>query len=97
MASFIHLCGCKESAHFEKNESRLESAALKAPNHKEFSSYTSWSRESGSAWSKIVGLRSPERPDDEVVSAGRYNGDKISSMTAAESVVTVSHTATPWD
>lgn len=95
MASFIHLADAKNQRLLEKNGIKVgKKGVFSTPITKNFSVTHQWSRELKRTGVKSLVCVQFRVPDDEVVSVGRYNGDKI-SMTAAESVATVANHTDP--
>lgn len=94
MASFIHIADAKNQQLLEKNGIKAgRRGVFCVPVTRDFMTAHQWAREL-----KRTGIRTLicvqfRVPDDEMVSIGMYNGEKI-LMTAAESVATAeSHTA----
>jgi hypothetical protein len=94
MASFVHLADAKNKRLIEKNGIKAgKNGAFCIPVSKDFSVTHQWSRELKRTGVRTLICVQFRVPDEETVTLGRYNGEKI-SMTAAESVATVSeHTA----
>lgn len=94
MASFIHLADAKSCKLIQKNGIKAGKRGLFcSPVTKTFSVTHQWARELRRKGVRSFVCVQFRIPDDELVSVGMYNGEKL-VMTAAESVATVeSHTA----
>ena len=89
MASFIHLADAKKRRLIEKNGIKAAKRGIFCvPVISNFSVTHQWSRELKRTGVKELICIQFRVPDDEAVTLGRYNGEKI-SMSAAESVATV--------
>ena len=94
MASFVHLADEKKRKLIEKNGIKCgKGGVFCMPVLKDFSITHQWSRELKRSGIKTLICVQFRVSDEELVSVGAYNGEKI-KMTAAESVATVAaHTA----
>ncbi|MBI3849138.1 MAG: hypothetical protein HY298_02435 [Verrucomicrobia bacterium] len=95
MASFIHLADAKNKRLIERNGIKAgKRGVFSIPVTKDFSVTHQWARELKRTGVKSLICVQFRVPDDEVVSVGMYNGEKL-SMTAAESVATVANHTGP--
>ena len=95
MASFIHLADAKNRRLIEKNGIKGgRRGVFSAPVVQDFSVTHQWARELKRTGVKSLICVQFRVPDNEVVSVGRYNGEKI-FMTAVESVATVKNHTDP--
>lgn len=94
MASFIHLADEKKRKLIEKNGiKRDKKGVFCMPVTRDFSVTHQWSRELKRGGAKSLVCVQFRVPDEEIVSVGMYNGEKM-EMTAAESIATIAaHTA----
>lgn len=95
MASFIHLADAKNKRLIEKNGIKAgKKGVFCVPVIKDFMTTHQWARELKRAGVKSLVCVQFRIPDDEIVSVGKYNGEKI-SMTAAESVAAIAEHSAP--
>jgi hypothetical protein len=94
VASFIHIADANNRRLIEKNGIKAgRSGVYCTPVIKDFSVTHQWSRELKRKGVKSLLCFQFRIPDEELVTVGMYNGDKM-LMSAAESVATIaSHTA----
>jgi len=95
MASFIHLADAKNKRLIEKNGIKVgKKGVFCSPIMKDFAVTHQWARELKRTGVKSLVCIQFRVSDDEVVSVGMYNGEKM-VMTAAEAVATVAEHKAP--
>lgn len=96
MASFIHIADEKNGRLVEKNGLKAgRRGVFCVPVTRDFSVTHQWARELKRTGIKSLICVQFRISDDEMVSVGAYNGEKI-LMSAAESVTTVEKHSAPW-
>jgi hypothetical protein len=94
MATFVHLADAKNLKRIKSNGIRAgKKGVFCAPVTRNFGVTHQWARELKRTGVKSLICVQFRIPDDEVVSLGKYNGEKV-QLTAAEAIATVAvHTA----